>query len=292
MIPLFRVVKQGVYATIQDLGRFGYRSFGMPVSGPMDQQAFQLGQEIIGNEKSNNAVELFLGGLTLEVLTDHRIIITGGDLGAKLDEESIAPLWKTFSVQKGQLLSFTQPMDGAIAYLIPEGGYAVPEVLGSQSSYPRGLIGEPLKRGMILYANSTKQKRLNRGLLPDRLPHYSQQITIELFESPHMHLFEKSSVDTFLTSTYTYRGGDRMGYFFNGPTLEFIESGDIVSEATQFGTVQVPTNGQPIILMADAQTTGGYATIGTVVKADLPKVAQLRNGGTVRFTYRKNKCQN
>ena len=101
-----------------------------------------------------------------------------------------------------------------------------------------------------------------------------------------MDLFEKSSVDTFLNASYTYRGGDRMGYFFNGPPLEFIDSGDIVSEATQFGTVQVPTNGQPIILMADAQTTGGYATIGTVSKADLPKVAQLKNGGTIRFVYR------
>ena len=82
----------------------------------------------------------------------------------------------------------------------------------------------------------------------------------------------------YLQATYTYRGVDRMGYFFNGPALGFIDSGDIVSEATQFGTVQVPSNGQPIILRADAQTTGGYATIGTVVKADLPKVAQLKNG--------------
>ena len=286
MIPLFRVVKPGVYATIQDRGRFGYRHFGMPVSGPMDWQAFQLGQEVIDDGKSNNALELFLGGLTLEVLSDHRIIIAGADLGALIDGQKAAPLWKTFSVLKGQMISFTKPISGAIAYIIPEGGYLATEILGSTSSYPRGLIGEPVKKETILYANSMKETRLNRGLRLESTPKYAQDITVELFESPHMELFTKTSVENFLNSIYTYRGGDRMGYFFNGTPLEFVESGDIVSEATQFGTVQVPTNGQPIILMADAQTTGGYAAIGTVIKADLPKVAQLKNGGTIRFKFR------
>lgn len=286
-MPLFRMVKSGVYASVQDRGRFGFRHVGMPVSGPMDWQAFELGQEIMNNGEQGNALEIFLGGLTLEVLTDHRIIITGADLGALIDGETVAPLWKTFSVWKGQLLSFPKPVSGSIAYIIPEGGYAAPEVLGSSSSYPRGLIGNLVTKDMTLYANTAKQKGFNRGLLPEGIPDYSKEISIELFESPHIGLFEKTSVETFLNSAYTYRGGDRMGYFFDGPPLEFINSGDIVSEATQFGTVQVPTNGQPIILMADAQTTGGYATIGTVVKADLPKVAQLRNGGTIRFSYRK-----
>lgn len=286
MIPLFRVIKPGVYASIQDRGRFGFRRFGMPVAGPMDPQAFQLGQEIMGNEEQKNALEIFLGGLTLEVLTNHRLIITGADLGAVIDEQQAAPLWKTFSIDKGQQISFTQPMTGAIAYVIPEGGFAAEMIIGSSSSYPRGMVGEPVGKETILYANTPKRKGFNRGLRLEDTPHYSQDITIELFKSPHMDLFEQSSVETFLNATYTHRGGDRMGYFFNGPPLTFLNSADIVSEATQFGTVQVPANGQPIILMADAQTTGGYATIGTVVKKDLPKVAQLRNGARVRFRYR------
>ena len=106
MIPLFRVIKPGVYASIQDRGRFGFRRFGMPVAGPMDRQAFQLGQEIMGNEEQKNALEIFLGGLTLEVLTNHRLIITGADLGAVIDEQQAAPLWKTFSIDKGQQISF------------------------------------------------------------------------------------------------------------------------------------------------------------------------------------------
>lgn len=287
MIPLFRVVKPGVYATIQDQGRFGYRHFGMPVSGPMDWQAFKLGQEIMNNGEKGNALEIFLGGLTLEVLTDHRIIITGADLGARIDGGIAVPLWKTFSVWKGQFLSFPNPVSGSIAYIIPEGGYAATEILGSSADYPRGLIGNPVNKDVILYANTEKQNVFNRGLVPKGIPDYSKEISIELFDSPHIGLFEKSSVETFLNSAYTYHGGDRMGYFFNGPPLEFVSSGDIVSESTQFGTVQVPTNGQPIILMADAQTTGGYATLGTVSKNDLPKVAQLRSGGTIHFSYHK-----
>lgn len=287
MIPLFRVVKAGVYASIQDRGRFGFRRYGMPVAGPMDQQAFQLGQDIMGNAESDNALELFLGGLIVEVLTDHRIIITGADLSAVIDGDEMAPLWKTFAIKQGQLISFTKPLNGAIAYIIPEGGLAAPIIMGSSSSYPRALIGETIKKDMVLYANRLPQQRLNRGLRVGSTPKYTQDITVELFKSPHLELFKPASIDSFTHAIYSYRGGDRMGYFFNGPVLEFINSGDIVSEATQFGTVQVPSNGQPIILMADAQTTGGYATIGTVVKADLPKVAQLKNGGQVRFTYQQ-----
>lgn len=285
MIPLFKVVKSGVYSSIQDRGRFGFRKFGVPVSGPMDAEAFRLGHRIIGNDETETALELFLGGLTLEVLTDHRIVITGADLGAIIDGQE-APIWKTFSINKGQILSFPKPIDGSIAYIIPEGGFSVKKFLGSKSSYYKGEIGDPINQGTILYGNSMKQENFNRGLLEEFIPTYEQEISIELFESPHMKLFKQSSIDSLLTNPYTLRGGDRMGYFFNGPPLEFIASGDIVSEATQFGAVQVPTNGQPIILMADSQTIGGYATIGTIVRDDLAKVAQLRNGGKIRFSYK------
>lgn len=285
MIPLFKVVKSGVYASIQDRGRFGFRKFGVPVSGPMDSEAFALGHKIIGNDESETALELFLGGLSLEVLTNHRIVITGANLGAVIDGRK-APMWKTFTVSKGQILSFPKPINGSITYIIPEGGFSVNRFLGSKSSYFKGQIGDAINKETIFFANPITQRRFNRGLLNEYIPSYEQEISIKLFESPHMKLFKRLSIKQFLANPYTLRGGDRMGYFFNGPPLEFKTSGDIVSEATQFGTVQVPTNGQPIILMADSQTIGGYATIGSVVKEDLAKVAQLRNGGKVRFSYR------
>ncbi|MBE1556030.1 biotin-dependent carboxyltransferase family protein [Sporosarcina limicola] len=285
MIPLFRVIKPGVYGTIQDAGRPGFRRFGMPISGPMDEQAFHLGMKIMNNNGKESALELFLGGLTLEVLSDHRIAITGADLTVSIDGIE-APMWKSFYIRKDQTIRFTKPATGGIAYIIPEGGFCSPKVLDSQSVYPKGLIGGPVRKDEILYANIPIKNRCNSGMRVEDIPTYSNDVTVELWDSPHMHLFRKESVQTFFNATYTMRGGDRMGYFLNGPALEFEASGDIISEATQFGTIQVPTNGQPIILMADAQTVGGYATIGKVVNKDLPKIAQLRTGGTIRFVQR------
>ncbi|MHA6259738.1 5-oxoprolinase subunit C family protein [Sporosarcina sp. CAU 1771] len=282
MIPLFQVIQPGVYSSIQDMGRTGYRRFGMPVSGPMDQHAFLTGMEIAANDKKESALELFLGGLTLKVLMDHRITIAGADLTALIDDVE-APMWKSFDIVKGQILRFVKPRSGSITYLIPEGGFYAPEILGSRSAYPKGKIGEVVKKDSILYVNSAKKKRLNRGLTHTRIPVYSKDIEVNVWPSPHIDLFIETSVQTFFNTTYTMRGGDRMGYFINGPALEFKDSADIISEATQFGTIQVPTSGQPILLMADAQTVGGYATIGKIANKDLSKVAQLRIGGTIRF---------
>ena len=151
---------------------------------PWTREAFQFGQDIIENVSCQNALELFLGGLSLEVLHDHRIIITGADLGAIIDGESVAPTWKTFHVWKGQTISFTKPISGAIAYIIPEGGFYAQEVLGSRSSYPKGLIGEVVKNETILYANTVKKNRLNRGLRQKDVPKYREDITVELFKAP------------------------------------------------------------------------------------------------------------
>ncbi|WP_438315479.1 biotin-dependent carboxyltransferase family protein [Sporosarcina sp. FA9] len=285
MIPLFQVIQPGVYSSIQDIGRTGYRRFGMPVSGPMDQYAFQLGMEIAANEETESALELFLGGLTLKVLMDHRITLVGADLTAMIDDAR-APMWKSFYVWKGQTLRFVKPKTGSIAYIIPEGGFYAAKVLGSQSAYPKGKIGVVVTKGSILYVNTPNKQGMNRGLVVMNIPQYKNNIEVEVWTSPHLDLFKEVSVQKFFSSAYTMRGGDRMGYFITGSALEFKSSADIISESTQFGTIQVPTSGQPIILMADAQTVGGYATIGKIVKDDLSKVAQLRTGGTIRFSMK------
>lgn len=284
MFPLFKVRTKGAYGSIQDLGRFGFQRFGVPVSGPMDRRAFQLGQYILGNEKNTPALELFLGGQSFEVLSDHRIVITGADLGALIDEEP-APIWKSFFIFKGQTLRFARPLSGSIAYLIPEGGFAAELMLGSASVYPKGKLGAPLVKEMILYASDKKNDKLQtqRGLIAGEVPTYAEKVTVAVWPSPHLELFEKVSLDTFFESSYRLKAGDRMGYLLEGPALEFVHGSDILSEATQFGVIQVPNSGKPIVLMADAQTTGGYATIGKVASEDLWKVAQLKNGGEIRF---------
>ncbi|MGN7399460.1 biotin-dependent carboxyltransferase family protein [Cytobacillus praedii] len=282
MIPLFKVKKAGVYGSIQDMGRPGYQRFGVPVSGAMDFHAFQLGNYILGNDSNSPALELFLGGIELEILNDHRMVISGADLGAELDGQPV-PNWKTFNIYQGQTLIFTRPVQGSIAYVMPEGGFLSDELLGSSSVYPKGQLGSPLKKEMILFARQEKSKTFQRGLCRSEIPEYSADVKVKVWPSPHLDRFQPDSLSEFFQSTYQIKGGDRMGYLLEGTPLRFINGSDILSEATQFGTIQVPNSGQPIILMADAQTIGGYSTIGKIAKEDLWKVVQLRRGGKVRF---------
>ncbi|MFC4802920.1 biotin-dependent carboxyltransferase family protein [Neobacillus sp. GCM10023253] len=285
MIPLLKVRKAGVYGSIQDKGRFGFQRFGVPVSGPMDAYAYEMGNYILGNPASSPALELFLGGQEFEALSDHRIVITGADLGAKVDGKAV-PLWKTFSIHQGQSLKFTSPNKGSIAYVFPEGGFHSEELLGSASVYPKGLLGSSIKKDGILYAKKEKSTGFHRGLIPSEIPDYSDEVEVSVWISPHSEMFVPESLQEFFQTPYTMRSGDRMGYLLKGPELRFKNGGDILSEATQFGTIQVPNSGQPIILMADAQTIGGYATIGKIAKEDIWKIAQLRPGGKIRFKIR------
>lgn len=287
MKELFRVRKEGVYASLQDKGRVGYRAFGMPVAGPMDTYAFELGNKIIGNSLNAAAIELFLGGLSLEVLSTHTIAIGGANLHALIDGRQV-PLWKSLTVSEGQILSFVKPIQGSIAYIFALGGFDTETIMGSHSAYIRAGMGVVLKKGTVLSVPDIPQVKLTRGLIASEIPTYKEKVEVTVWKSPHFSLFKEKSIDTFFHSEYTYRGGDRMGYYFNGPELQFIDKSDILSEATQFGTIQVPTNGQPVILMADAQTVGGYATIGKVADSDLWKIAQLRVGGKLTFKLLEN----
>jgi len=284
MIPLLKVKSPGTYSSIQDSGRFGYQRYGVPASGAMDKKAFNLGHYILGNKDKPPALEFFFGGQKFEVLSDHRIVLVGADLGAKLDGEP-CPRWKTVPIYKGQVLEFTRMVEGSIAYLIPEGGFRAKRFLGSASVYPKGKLGTILTKEQILYANQAAQSTFKRGLSPAKIPKYQQNINVSVWRSPHLDYFTKDALDQFIRSSYTLKAGDRMGYLLDGPKLEFRKSSDLLSEATQFGTVQVPNSGQPIILMADAQTVGGYATIGKIAEDDLWKVAQLQIGGEITFEW-------
>jgi allophanate hydrolase subunit 2 len=216
MIPLFKVKKAGVYGSIQDSGRFGYRRFGVPVSGPMDTYAYKWGHYILGNPANSTALELFLGGQELEVLTDHRIVITGADLRAQLDGVPV-PLWKSFAIFKGQVLSFHGPVKGSIAYVIPESGFHSEKMLGSASVYPKGKLGSSLTRDMILYSNAGKSEKFNRGLIKSEIPTYPLDLQVKVWPSPHLSSFVPNSLEEFFRSAYTLKGGDRMGYLVNGP---------------------------------------------------------------------------
>ncbi|WP_080846030.1 5-oxoprolinase subunit C family protein [Cytobacillus gottheilii] len=284
MIPILKVRKPGIYSSFQDLGRRGYQKYGIPISGALDRKAFSLGNYIMRNDQNAAALEILLQGLELEVLSQHRLLFTGREINATLDSKPL-PMWKTFTVQKGQILKIGGNQESKISYLIPETGFHAPQFLNSSSVFPKGKLGKLLSKDMILYAAGPASTGGERGLIADEIPLYQSEVTVNVWKSAHQHLFTQNAINAFESSEYVLKTGDRMGFFLSGPLLQAEEGHDILSEAVQFGSIQVPKSGQPIILMADAQTIGGYTTIGKAAEEDLWKLAQLPIGGKVRFRF-------
>lgn len=281
--PLFKVQKAGVYASIQDKGRIGYQQFGVPVSGAMDSLAYEIGNLLVGNKRNQASLEIMYMGVELEALDHHTISITGADLDARVDGRPLK-MWRPFDIKRGQILSFKGMKKGAISYLSVNGGLKSPKVLNSYSVYPRGGIGQSLQIGEVIHTNEGTDFTSKKGLYNSHRPRYEKEIIIRVITGSHMDRFEPGSIEDFFQQTYQLTRGDRMGYLLKGEKpLRHKENSDIFSEATTFGSLQVPSNGQPIILMADSQTTGGYTTIGRVITADLWKVAQLPVGGKITF---------
>lgn len=283
--PLFKVLKPGLQTTVQDLGRFGYQQYGISPSGAMDLYSLQLANILTGNPLGEAGLEAVMVGPSLEVLNDVSIAICGGDLEPMVDGQGV-PLWKSFVMRKGEVLSFGRVKSGGRAYISFAGGIDVPSVLGSKSTFINGKLGgfngRALEAGDVLYGYPVLCK--NRFLHPDLIPVYKKQLKIRVILGPHSEKFKQSTIDEFLTNEYTISPqSNRMGYRLAGPELEHLGGADIISDAIPLGGIQVPANGQPIILMAERQTTGGYARIGTVISVDIPTLAQALPGTIIRF---------
>ncbi|KGR76217.1 5-oxoprolinase subunit C family protein [Ureibacillus manganicus] len=282
MKPLLKIIRQGVYTSLQDSGRFGYRAIGIPVSGVMDRYSFEMGNKILNNAPNTVCLEIFNGGFEAEALSDHTYVITGADGDFFINDVQLYG-WKSFSLCKGDRLKIKGSHNGSIFYVIPQGGVATESILQSRSTYPFARIGEEITQGRTLYGHELEQTQFVRGLMPIHRPRFDYIVQVRIFKGPHFDHFTPASRDRLSHSTFQYTGGNRMGYFFKGEKLNLIENREIISEATQFGTIQVPPNGNPIVLMADAQTVGGYPIIGTVHEDDLFKVAQLRTFNKIQF---------
>lgn len=280
---LFKVEKPGLYASIQDKGRFGYQQYGVPVSGAIDRYAHYMANYIIDNKSNAATIEITILGTELKVLSDHIITITGADLMATVDGVEVS-LWKAFKVYKGQRLLFKKPRMGARAYIGVSGGIQGDPILGSWSTFERGKIFDRLRTDDVIEACDSGLIMSSKELISKWIPTYNQDIEVRVIPSHHERCFEQGSVNQFYNQIYTYKKGDRMGCMIQGEKPLIHKNGaDIISECTSFGTIQVPSSGQPIILLAESQTTGGYTTIGTVVSADLWKIAQLLPQGKIKF---------
>lgn len=281
------VLDPGLLTTVQDMGRVGYQQFGIPVSGAIDPRSAAIANILAGNAQEEAVLECTLMGPRLAFDCGNTIAITGGDLTPVLDGKSV-PMYQAIYVQKGQILHFLAPKTGCRAYIAFMGGLNIPEVMGSRSTYLRGklggLEGRKLQKGDVIGFQKAGilQDMEVRVLTPEFVP--QQVYTLRVIPGPQDSDFLPEGIQTFFTQTYSVtQDFDRMGCRLDGPAIRHIKDGNIISDGIAFGAVQVPSEGKPIIMLADRQTVGGYTKIATVITADFRILAQLKAGDKVRF---------
>lgn len=297
----FKVLHPGLLTTIQDLGRLGSQKYGVIVSGAMDSISLRIANILVGNPEGEAALEITLFGTTLQFEKDQLVAITGGDLQVTIDGEK-APMWRPIYVRKGSILKFNFAISGCRAYVAFAGGIEVPKSLGSKSTYLRaaigGLDGRALQKGdqltcgesqsEIAHAFIRQLEKSNQSFTWSidytQLLSFEKTQTIQVLHGSEFQRFNDISKQTFFSKPYSITmQADRMGYRLEGEPLSLSEQFDLLSEGVTYGTIQVPPSGQPIILMADRQTTGGYPKIGQVITVDLPRLSQMQPQSEILF---------
>jgi antagonist of KipI len=285
----FEVLLPGAFTTVQDLGRYGYQKYGVSISGAMDRFALRVANLLVGNEEGEAAVEATVIGPKLKAMGKVRMAITGADLSPEIDGKP-APMWRALHVPEGSILSFGTPKRGCRAYLALSGGIDFPVVMGSRSIHTRSNLGgegRPLAKGDVIKKRDSGVR--NQGLGAYRLPEdfvpvYGRQWKVRAVPGPQNDYFTRRGIETFLSGEYEITPqADRMGYRLKGPKIEHKAGADILTDATPPGSIQVPGDGMPIVLLADGQTTGGYSKIATVISVDQDLLGQARPGDKVRF---------
>ena len=289
-IEAFEVLEPGILTTVQDSGRYGFSQFGVPPSGVLDNFSFRVGNLLVGNREEEACLETTIMGLKLKALSEVVIAITGGDLSPTLNGESL-DMWRTHLLVEGDIITFKKVRSGCRAYLALSGGFAIPKIMGSRSTYLSGrfggLEGRALKKGDILYRfdRPSPLNKLGFRFPRDSIPLYGKDLLLRVIPGPQNHHFTEKGFQTFRSSSYQVTPRcDRMGVRLEGPKIEGrpdVEE-SIISEGLISGAVQVPGDGKPIIILTEL-VTGGYTKIATVISTDLPKVAQLKPGDRVNF---------
>jgi biotin-dependent carboxylase-like uncharacterized protein len=288
------IVRPGMLTTVQDLGRCGYQGLGVPVAGPMDWYSHQLANQLAGNDPGAAALELTMIGPELQTDGDVTCAIAGAALELTIegraltyseDQGSGIAAAGRFVLRGGARLRFGARRAGARATLAFGGGIDVPPTFGSRATHivsrmgPYG--GRQLRAGDQFTIGAAGPPAPPKG---SALPLPSESARVRVLPAPHRARFTDDAWASLTCSTYLVTPqSNRMGYRLEGPALLHVCGADILSEATPIGSLQVPASGEPILLMADRQTTGGYAVIATVITADLPIAGQLAPGDRIAF---------
>jgi allophanate hydrolase len=290
MRPGLDILMPGLHTSVQDLGRIGWQAFGVPVSGALDGMALRLANLLTGNPPGTAALEILLSGPTFRVVADAvRVALGGAAASLHVDGAASGPVaaWQSVRLRRGDIVSIAVGPRAGCCYLAVEGGIVVPPVLGSASTYARagfgGFGGRTLQRGDLLPLVLAEAPARGEQRLADPPPMAEEQ-PIRVVLGPQQDHFTDVAVANLLGGEYRIsNSADRMGLRLDGPALTHRQGWDIVSDAIATGAIQVPGSGQPILLLADHQTTGGYPKIATVVSADLPTVGRRRPGASIRF---------
>jgi biotin-dependent carboxylase-like uncharacterized protein len=283
------LLRAGLLASVQDLGRPGFRDAGMPLAGAMDRVALTAANLLVGNDPGAAAVELTLVGGSWRFEADLLVAVAGADMAATLDGAPVDP-WSSFLAPAGSTLAFKQAASGARTYLAVRGGVDVPLVMGSRSTYARagvgGLQGRLLASGDRLpVGRSGRDAPAPRSVRPEERPPCDGGATLRVLLGPQDDHFTPEGIAMLFSAAWRVTPqNDRMGYRLEGPPVALRGAPDIITDPLVPGAIQVPGSGQPIIMGADAQTTGGYAKIATVIGPDLRLLGQARAGDLLRFS--------
>lgn len=286
------VVKPGFLSTLQDLGRHGLAQFGISASGAADALAYRLGNRLVGNDDNAPAIEMTLVGGTFACTGDALVVLTGADFGAVLAHaggNTPVPPWQPTRLQRGDSLVLGPSRNGARAYLCVRGGFDVPPSLGSVSTHlltGLGGLGRPLQNGDTLPIQPA-DPAAGRVTLDARwlAAQYAPQ-PFRITPGPQADWFDDVAHARLASETYeVLEQSNRMGIRLGGAALERRRPGDLLTEGVALGAIQVPENGQPIILFVEHQTTGGYPKIANICRVDMHRVGQLRPRDRLRFAW-------
>lgn len=298
------VLTPGLLTTIQDRGRYGYQKYGVIVSGAMDMYAMRLSNIIVGNDENEGVLEITLIGPSLSITKGNLISITGADLSPTINDKKV-PLGRPIYLNEDSILKFGKCINGCRCYLSVAGGFDIPILMESKSTYLRaklgGKEGRALQKSDVLEIGNRNELSLStieklkkfkpkdhfvftKWYVENLTKGNSSAVVIKVFEDRQFKNVSEESINEFFNSTFSIdTKSDRMGYRLNGTKIKFKENIEMISGEVSFGTIQIPPDGNPIILLADGATAGGYPKMAHVASCDIQKIVQLKPSDKVKF---------
>ena len=283
------IQEPGLFTTVQDEGRYGYQQFGVTPSGPMDARSFHIANLLVGNNLGEGALEMTFQGPTMKFEEANVVAVTGADMKPTLNGKPV-PMYEAFVVEKDDVLKFQFAMNGSRGYVAFAGGLDIPLLMESKSTLASkglgGVDGRKLQKEDHIGFTAPKKELPHMESRKVTKPEFpNKEVVLRVIRGPQDDCFSEEEIRRFFWYGFKITNEfDRMGCRLErSEPVKHLQDGNIISDGIACGSIQVPTNGQPIILLADRQSVGGYTKIGTVISVDLPKLAQAKPGMDVRF---------